>query len=70
MKTAPKDLVPDGRFRHALRRDNVEFHAAGYDDPPPPVTDRDIVIAFPASRAWPEPLRASTQKSASIVIET
>ena len=30
--------------RHALRRDNVEFHAAGYDDPPPPVTDRDIVI--------------------------
>jgi hypothetical protein len=30
--------------RHTLRRDNVEFHAAGYDDPPPPVTDQDIVI--------------------------
>jgi hypothetical protein len=30
--------------RHTLRRDNVEFHAAGYDDPPPPITDRDIVI--------------------------
>ena len=30
--------------RHALGRDNVEFHAASYDDPPPPVADRDVVV--------------------------
>jgi uncharacterized protein len=30
--------------RHALGRDNVGFHAASYDDPPPPVADRDVVV--------------------------